>query len=102
VLIAALTSGFIDRVERNPDVPPAVRAQIGELAQEGIPVVPVDDIEQAARDAGLPPGQATALAGDYGEAQLDGLRRAIGAIGIFALISLWFTRRLPERSLQIP
>jgi hypothetical protein len=35
------------------------------------------------------------LADDYGDAQLQALKRAIGAVGIFAVLSLWFTRRLP-------
>jgi MFS family permease len=102
LLIAALTSGVISRVEQNPAVPPPVRAAVAELAEKGIPVVPVEDVEQAALDKGLPPDQATALADDYGDAQLDGLKRAIGAIAVIALLSLWFTRRLPGRPLQEP
>jgi MFS family permease len=102
VLIAALTSGLMSRVEQNPAVPPPVRAAVGEIAEKGIPVVPVGDVEQAALDKGLPPDQATALADDYGDAQLDGLKRAIGAIAVIALLSLWFTRRLPGRPLQGP
>jgi MFS family permease len=102
VLIAALTSGLITRVEQNPAVPPPVRAAVAEVAEKGIPIVPVDDVEQAALDKGLPADQATALADDYGDAQLDGLKRAIGAIAVIALLSLWFTRRLPGRPLQEP
>jgi EmrB/QacA subfamily drug resistance transporter len=102
VLIAALTTGLIDRVEQNPAVPPPVREQVSVIAQKGIPIVPVDDIEQAAVDEGITPSQAKALADDYGEAQLDGLKRAIGAIAVIALLSLWFTRRLPARPLQEP
>ena len=97
VLIAALTSGVVARVEQNPAVPPPVRETVAQIAERGIPVVPVDDVEQAALDEGLPPEQATALADDYGEAQLDGLRGALGAIAVLTLLSFWFTRRLPGR-----
>jgi len=102
VLIAALSSGLVTRVEQNPAVPPPVREQVAEVAQRGIPVVPVEDLEQAALDQGVPASQASAIADDYGDAQLDGLKRAIGAIAIIALLSLWFTRGLPGRSLQEP
>jgi hypothetical protein len=68
------------------------------LAQEGIPIVPVAEVEQGAVDAGLPPDQAQALAQDYGDAQLQGLKRAILAVAVFALLSLWFTRGLPGRA----
>jgi MFS family permease len=95
VLIAALSTGFISRVEQNPAVPSPVRERVAAIAREGIPVVPVADVEQAAIEGGVPPPQAEALAGDYGDAQLQGLKRAIGAVGLFALLSLWFTRRLP-------
>ena len=99
VLILSLTSGVLDRIEQNPAVPPAAREQVEQVAADGIPVVPVDDVEQAALDAGLPPDQAAAIADDYGEAQLFGLKQAIGAVAVFALLSLWFTRGLPGRPL---
>ena len=98
VLIAALTSGFVERVEQNPAVPANVREQVSQVVQKGIPVVPVADVEQAARDQGLPADQARAIAAEYGDAQLQGLKRAIAAVAIFALLSLWFTRRLPGRA----
>ena len=54
VLIAALTTGFVERVEQNPAIPPEVREQVAEVAQKGIPVAPVADVEQAALDQGVP------------------------------------------------
>jgi len=98
VLISALTSGFVSRVEENHAVPESARGQIARAAEKGIPVVPVSDVEQVALEAGLSREQAGALADDYGNAQLQGLKRAIGAVGIFAVLSLWFTRKLPGRT----
>ena len=98
VLIAALTSGFVARIEENPAIPAGARQQLSEAAQAGIPVVAVADVERAAAKAGLTNEQATALGADYGEAQLEGLRRAIGAVAVFAFLSLWFTRGLPGRA----
>jgi EmrB/QacA subfamily drug resistance transporter len=99
VLIAALTSGFVTRVEANPKVPKAAQEQVAAAAQKGIPVVPVGDVEKAARDAGLTADQASAVADDYGDAELRALKRAVGAVALFAVLSLWFTRRLPGRAL---
>jgi MFS family permease len=98
VLIAALSSGFVSRIEENPAVPQSARDQIAQAAQKGIPVVPLDDVEKAGTDAGLSADQAKAVAGDYGDAQLQGLKRAIGAVAVFALLGLWFTRQLPGRA----
>jgi EmrB/QacA subfamily drug resistance transporter len=97
VLIAALTSGFTSRVEDNPAIPESTRAQLAQVAEKGIPVVPVEQVEKAATDAGLPAEQAQAIGDDYGDAQLMGLKRAIGAVAVFGLLALWFTRRLPGR-----
>jgi MFS family permease len=99
VLIAALTNGFTSRVEQNPAVTKQAREQVEQAAEKGIPVVPVDDVEQAAVKAGVSDKQAKAIADDYGEAELQGLKRAIGAVAIFALLSLWVTRGLPETPL---
>ena len=102
VLIAALTSGFVSSVEDNPAVSAPVREQVAQVAQKGIDIVPVDDVEQAVLDAGVSSDQAKAIADDYGEAQLHGLKRAIGAVAIFAVLSLWFTRGLPGRAQARP
>ena len=56
-------------------------------------------MEELAHDAGLPAEQAEAIAQDYGDAQLEGLKRALFAVGALAFLSLWFTRRLPSRPL---
>ena len=97
VLIAALSSGFLDRIAENPDVSQRTRDQVEQTVQKGIPIVPVSDVQQAAEDAGASRNEAEALANDYGDAQLQALKRAIGAVAIFALLGLWFTRGLPGR-----
>jgi EmrB/QacA subfamily drug resistance transporter len=95
VLLAALSTGVVERVQQNPAVSPAVREQVAEAASGATPIVPVEQVEQAARDAGTPPQEAAAVAADYGDAQLQALKRAIGAVALLALAGLWFTRRLP-------
>jgi Na+/melibiose symporter-like transporter len=99
VLIAALTSGFVSRVEQNPTIPQPVQEQISQVAEKGIPVVPVDDVKQAAVENGIPEQQAEAIADHYGDAELQALKRSIGAVAIFAVLSFWFTRKLPARQL---
>src|SRR3954468_12541326 len=99
VLLASLATGFSQRISNNPDVPAAARETIVARTQEGIDIVPVADVEQAAVDGGLTQEQASAVAADYGDAQLEALRLALGAVALAALLSLCFTRRLPTGSL---
>jgi MFS family permease len=97
VLIAALTTGFVANVQGNPAIPAEVKRTIEQQAQAGVPVVAVDQVEQAALDAGLPADQASAIADHYGDAELDGLRRALGVVAFIAAVGLVATRRLPAR-----
>jgi hypothetical protein len=59
--------------------------------------VPVATVESAAVKGGLTTDEAHAVAGDYGDAQLDALR-LFGAVALASLLSLWFTRRLSTTS----
>lgn len=99
VLLASLATGFSERIADNPDIPAATRQSIVANVEQGIDIVPVGAVEQAALDGGLGPDQASAVASDYGDAQLDALRLSLGAVALAALLSLWLTRRLPTRSL---
>ena len=99
VLLASLATGFSQRISENPAVPAAARETIVAKAEQGLDIVPVADVEQAAIEGGLTPDQAHAVATDYGDAQLEALRLALGAVAAAALLSLWFTRRLPTESL---
>jgi MFS family permease len=99
VLLASLATGVTERVTTNPAIPAAARKTIIAKAEKGIDIVPVADVEKAAATAGLTQAQAHAVASDYGDAQLEALRVALGAVAVAALLSLWFTRRLPRMSL---
>ena len=99
VLLASLATGFSERIVSNPDVPPAARETIAANTEDGIDIVPVEAVEQAAVEGGLTPDQAGAVAADYGDAQLDALRLSLGAVALAALLSLWLTRQLPTMSL---
>ncbi len=99
VLLGALATGFTERVADNPAVPESVRTALVEGAAKGIDIVPVQTVQTAGVQAGLTPEAATAVANDYGEAQLDALRLSLGAVALAALLSLALTRGLPAKAL---
>jgi MFS family permease len=96
VLIVGLINGFNRGLVDNPQVPPNVSQQIAANTEEGIDIVPVAEAEQRALAAGVPPPQAEAIAGVYGDAQLTALRKSLGAVALIAVLSIWFTRKLPS------
>jgi MFS family permease len=99
VLLASLATGFGQRITDNPDIPAKAQQTIVANTEQGIDIVPVSDVEKAAVKGGLTQDQAAAVAADYGDAQLEALRLALGAVALAALLSLWFTRELPSKSL---
>jgi MFS family permease len=95
VLIVGLVNGFNSNLADNPDVSPQVRETISANTEEGIDIISVDQAEQRALQKGLPQQEASAVADSYGDAELSALRQSLGAVAFIALLSLWFTRRLP-------
>jgi MFS family permease len=102
VLLIGLTEGFAATIENDPTLPADVRTQIANFARDtGLDVVPVSDVAEVVTAAGLPPDQVAAVTTAYGEAQLQGLRLALGAVALFSILGLWVTRRLPAGSGQV-
>ena len=99
VLLAALASGFTSKIESNPDLPQRVQQAVSASVEDGIDIVPVAEVEQVARDAGLSRSQAEAVAADYGDAQLNALKTSLLLVAFAGIVALWFTRKLPARPL---
>lgn len=96
ILISGLTAGFATRIEQDEALPADLRVQIAEVARaEGLGIIPVQQAEALMLEAGVDPATATVIAADYAAAQLDALRIALGGVALFAVLALWFTRRLP-------
>jgi MFS family permease len=97
VLLTGLTNGFVDKVSTDPTLPDELRVAVIDYAESnGLEVIPVAELESQLTEAGLPAADVAALVDAYSAAQLDGLRMALGAVAVFAVLGLWFTRRLPS------
>ena len=96
VLITALTASFLSGIAGDPDVPPEVVNQANVQLTSGAPFISDADLESALQDAGVDQQTSEAVLSDYGEARLDGLRTALALLALFAVIALFFTRRVPD------
>jgi MFS family permease len=97
VLLLGLLNGFNSRIEENPAVSAGTKEQISQATETGIPIVTTDQAYQSLRDAGLSADEAAAVTADYADAQLNALKTSMLAVALLAVLSLWFTRRLPGR-----
>jgi hypothetical protein len=101
VLLLGLLNGFNSRIQQNPAVPPDVKTQISKATETGIPIVTTDQAYKALRDAGLTSADATTVTNDYAGAQLDALKTSMLAVAFLAVLSFWFTRRLPGKREEV-
>jgi hypothetical protein len=76
-------------------VPPEVSAQANVELAGGIPFISDDDLRAALTKAGTSPEVTQAIVDENEQARLDGLRIALGALALMALIGLFFTTRIP-------
>lgn len=97
ILIASLTSGFVSSVSQNPNVPADVQAKVQTQATAGIPIVPVQDVEAAAQNAGLNAQQTQTAVSEYESAQVTALKQSMFFILVLALGSIVLSRNIPNK-----
>ena len=97
VMITALTASFLGLIVANPDVPPEVSDQASTELGGGIPFISDQDLEAALDVSSLDEQTTDAILEDYGQARLEGIRTALSLLAVFAVIALYFTRRIPDR-----
>jgi MFS family permease len=97
VMIASLTTGFVDTINANPNISENVKTTIEEKSTSGIPIASDKEVEEYALQAGLPSSEAEALAADYKESQIQSLRAAMFFLVLVALFTLTFSRNIPTK-----
>ena len=97
VMITALTASFLGLLATNPDVPAEVSNQATVELASGIPFVSDQDLEAALEDSSVDQQTTDAILEDYAQARVEGIRTALSLLAVFAVIALYFTRRIPDR-----
>jgi EmrB/QacA subfamily drug resistance transporter len=95
IMIAALTSSFLTSVEQNPAVPDQVKSQASVQLQSGAPFLSDAQLKEALDAAGVSEEVSRDAFDANTEARLDGLRAALAALALAALLALFFTSRIP-------
>jgi MFS family permease len=97
LLIAILTSSFLAGIENNDQVPQEVSAQAQVSLAGGIPFVSDAELESALAKAGVPEATAQDVIDNNEQARVDGLRTALAALALLALLGLFFSGRIPVK-----
>ena len=95
VLISVLTSSFLSGIANNPDVPESVVSQANVSLSGGAPFVSDAALEEQLAEADVPADVADDIVDTNSSSRITGLQSALAVLAIFALVALFFTRRIP-------
>jgi hypothetical protein len=95
IIIATLTTSFLTGIEQNSAVPASVKSKAQTELAGGAPFISDKDLKTALDDAHVPPKTADAIVSENETARIDGLRSALSVLAGFALLALFFSRRIP-------
>ncbi|HEX2586764.1 MAG TPA: MFS transporter [Gaiellales bacterium] len=97
ILIAAMTTAFLTHIDNNPAVRDEVAQKANVELASGIPFLSDADLTSALKDAGLTQQETQAALDANAQARITGLRAALAVLAALALVSLFFTGRIPSR-----
>jgi EmrB/QacA subfamily drug resistance transporter len=95
LLIAMLSASFLSGIDQNNAVPQQVVSAANVELASGVPFISDADLEKALSTAGASAQVSQAILEENGKARVDGLRTALVALGLIALLGLFFTTRMP-------
>ncbi len=96
VMIAILTSSLISGIQSNPAVPESVKSQASTELASGVPFISDTQLQQALKDAGVSQTTTDAVVAENQKARIAGLDAALGVLAFLALLSLFFSGRIPN------
>jgi MFS family permease len=95
ILIAVLTTSFLTSIDQNASVPSNVKNEANSQLSSGVPFLSNAQLKTALDNAGASADVTDAALDANAQARLDGLRAALAILALSALISLFFTHRIP-------
>jgi len=95
VLIAVLTTSLIAGIQTNPQVPADVKTQASTQLASGVPFLSDTQLTKAMKDAGATTQVTNAVVAENQKARIAGLDVALGVLALLAMLSLFFSGRIP-------
>ncbi len=99
VMIASLTTNFVNSVDQNPSLPQNVKTTISDNSTAGIPIVSASDVEEYALQAGLSQSDAESLSDEYQSSQISSLKASMVFLVGLAILTLLLSRNIPNNKI---
>ena len=97
MLIATLTSLFLQGVLAYPNIPDSLKSQAQVTFGAGVPFLSDTDLQKALAANGVSAETTRAVLQVNGDAHLAALRAALFVVALVAAIALFFTRWIPAQ-----
>ena len=97
ILIAALSTGFLNNIENSSAIQEQVKSEAQVKLAGGVPFVSDADLTSALDKAGANSKTTDAALDAYRDARITGLRSALGILALLTIVALFFTGRIPKR-----
>jgi MFS family permease len=102
VLIASLTTSFLDNIANNPDVPASVVDAADVQLVDGVPFVSDAQLSAALFDAGVDDTTAQAIIDSNADARVEALRVSLALLALLGVLAVFATGKIPDKPSGAP
>jgi hypothetical protein len=102
VLIASLTTAFLDNIANNPDVPASVTENATVRLSTGVPFVSDQQLRDGLESAGVDPTLAQAIIDENADARVEALRTSLALLALLGIGAVFATGRIPDKPTAAP
>jgi EmrB/QacA subfamily drug resistance transporter len=99
IVIGGLAAGFLGKVNSSTELSQATKDTANISLEAGVPFIPASEVEQAAKDAGIPDDEVAVVVDTYADTELNALKAGLLLAAFIILGSFWFTRKLPTTAM---
>jgi MFS family permease len=99
VLVGVLTTSFVTNVDAS-DLPNDVKTYVQANSTQGVSIVPLSQVRSYAESKGLPPQETDQIVESYSASQIRALKGALFALFVISILSLMFSRNIPNKILN--
>ena len=102
VLIASLTTSFLDNIANNPDVPASVVEAADVQLVNGVPFLSDAQLSDALDQAGVDDTTAQAIIDSNSDARVEALRVSLALLALLGILAVFSTGKIPDRPSGAP
>jgi EmrB/QacA subfamily drug resistance transporter len=96
LLIAAMTTGFLNNIESSDAIPSRVKSQAQVNLASGVPFISDADLQKALDDAHVSSRASKDAVAAYQKARITGLKAALAILALMTMVALLLTKRIPK------